>query len=245
MTTSMDTGRGFWRGVVGVGGFTVVPRWSVGGVSGVGGCEVGVSDGVVEGLRGLVREWGVGWEAVWLAAHARVLAVLSGEDEVVTGVVVEGGVLPCRVVVGEGSSWVDVVGAADRAWVGVCAHRGVPVVGVGGEEGPWFETVLDVGGGRVAGAGVGVVGGVGEGVVWRVEPVWRGGRVVVRAGFDTAVVDAGAAARWAGYYAAALGEMAAGGRVRGAGGLVSADEVDEQLSMGSGPVVELPDVRVH
>ncbi|MFE3330012.1 AMP-binding protein, partial [Streptomyces sp. NPDC059176] len=31
----------------------------------------------------------------------------------------------------------------------------------------------------------------------------------------------------------------------GAGGLVSADEVDEQLSMGSGPVVELPDVRVH
>ncbi|MHC5703926.1 hypothetical protein OTC26_021130, partial [Streptomyces tirandamycinicus] len=94
-TARTDAGREFWRAVLGPGGFTAVPRWVAAAPAPGAGefetYELAVPDELVGGLRGLAGVLGVPVSSLWLAAHARVLAVLSGEDEVVTGWVPVGG----------------------------------------------------------------------------------------------------------------------------------------------------------
>ncbi|MFF0065706.1 hypothetical protein ACFYRC_29970, partial [Streptomyces sp. NPDC005279] len=92
MGVQVESGREFWRGVLTAGGFTVVPRWALRPVVGVAEFEAVVPDGTVGVLRRLAGEWGVSFGSVLLAAHARVLAALSGEREVATGYVVGEGV---------------------------------------------------------------------------------------------------------------------------------------------------------
>ena len=90
--------RKFWRGVLTAGGFTAVPRWAREPAAGVAEHEVVVPGDVAAAVRGLAGEMGVPVGSVLLAAHARVLAALSGEQEVVTGYAAgpQGGPLPCR-----------------------------------------------------------------------------------------------------------------------------------------------------
>src|SRR3989442_2598668 len=96
--TTAERGREFWRGVLLVGGFTALPRWTLEPVAGVGEHEATIPDDLVAALRRLGDEMIVPLSSVLLTAHAKVLAALSGEREVVTGyAAVEGRLpLPCR-----------------------------------------------------------------------------------------------------------------------------------------------------
>ena len=98
MAVLTESDREFWRGVLVVGGFTAIPRWTLAPVPGIAEHDAAIPDDHVAALRRLADELGVPLSAVLLTAHAKVLAALSGEHEVATGyVAVEGGPpLPCR-----------------------------------------------------------------------------------------------------------------------------------------------------
>ena len=80
-----EADREFWRGVLLAGGFTAIPRWTLDPVPGVGTHEAMIPGDLVAALRQRAAELGVPLGSVLLAAHAKVLAALSGEPEVVTG----------------------------------------------------------------------------------------------------------------------------------------------------------------
>ena len=85
-------GREFWRNVLTAGGFTAIPRWTLDPAPGVGEHEATIPDDLVAALRRLADDLAVPLSSVLLAAHAKVLAALSGEREVATGyVAAEGG----------------------------------------------------------------------------------------------------------------------------------------------------------
>ena len=87
-----------------------------------------VPDDVADTARGLVRQLSVPVSALLLAAHAKVLAALSGEQEVVTGYAagVRGEPLPCRLTVAPGT-WRALVSTAQHAEAELLAHREFPV----------------------------------------------------------------------------------------------------------------------
>ena len=85
MSPTPDAAREYWRGVLDAGGLTAVPRWTRDPVPGVAEHQAPVPTVQVSALRELADELGVPLGTVLLAAHARVLAALSGEGEVVTG----------------------------------------------------------------------------------------------------------------------------------------------------------------
>ncbi|MBV7698128.1 amino acid adenylation domain-containing protein [Streptomyces sp. TRM70350] len=241
MGARLNTDREFWSRVLTAGGFTAVPRWVREPVTGVAEYEAAVPDHVSDAVRGLLRELDVPLSAVLLAAHAKVLAALSGEQEVVTGYVAggRGGPLPCRLTVGPGS-WRDLVSNARRVEAELLAHRHFPVDELRrelGVAGPSYEVVCDP-----AGTDGGLVGDAVLGVGW----CDRDGRPVVRLRYRTQVLDAECAARIGGYHVAALRLMAAGvdaDHTRQS--LLSAEEVDEQLEGLAGPRRPLPDRRAH
>src|ERR1051326_4702074 len=107
MRMPAEAGREFWRGVLVAGGFIAIPRWTLDPVPGVAEHETTIPDDLVAGLRRLADGLVVPLRSVLLAAHAKVLAALSGECEVVTGYVAVAGdaavagkgagrALPCR-----------------------------------------------------------------------------------------------------------------------------------------------------
>src|SRR5690242_20340241 len=98
MGVHVEADREFWRGQLVAGGFTALPRWTLHPVTGVADHEATVPEDVVGPLRGLAQDLGVPLDSVLLAAHAKVLAALSGEREIVSGYVPAGGgrPLPCR-----------------------------------------------------------------------------------------------------------------------------------------------------
>src|SRR4051812_46552131 len=105
MDARADTDREFWSRVLTAGGFTAVPRWVPESASGVAEYEAAVPDDVAAAVRELARRSAVPVSAVLLAAHAKVLAALSGEQEIVTGYVAgmrSGPPLPCRLTVPPG-----------------------------------------------------------------------------------------------------------------------------------------------
>src|SRR5215470_16761655 len=115
MNTVAEAGWQFWHEALVAGGFTGIPRWSLDSVPGVAGHEVMVPEDLVAGLRRVAQELALPWESVLLAAHAKVLAVLSGEREVTTGYLTPSGgrVLPCRLST-EAGSWREVVHSTHR-----------------------------------------------------------------------------------------------------------------------------------
>ncbi|WP_326743793.1 amino acid adenylation domain-containing protein [Streptomyces sp. NBC_00121] len=241
MGKQVQADREFWRTVLLAGGFTAVPRWTLDPVTGVGEHEVAIPDDVVAALGRLADDLAVPLDSVLLAAHAKVLAALSGEREVATGyVTVEGGrPLPCRLTTGPGS-WRTLLLNAHRAVSDLLLHKDFPVDELRRELGlaePPIETVFDLhgSGGEIAG----------DTVLW-VGISQRGGRLVLRLRYRTEALDTDCAVRIAGYHLTALALVAADPDAEHARqSLLSAEELRFQLEELAGPHRELPDLRFH
>ena len=145
--TTAEAQREFWREVLAAGGFTAIPRWTLDPVPGVIDREAAIPGDLVAALRALADELAVPLSSVLLAAHAKVLAALSGEREIVTGyVAVQGGQpLPCRLTTGP-DSWRTVLADTHRVESQLLTHKDFPVGELRRELGlaePSFETVFD------------------------------------------------------------------------------------------------------
>ncbi|MCX4405045.1 amino acid adenylation domain-containing protein [Streptomyces sp. NBC_01764] len=237
------SGREYWRGVLTAGGFTPAPRWTLQPVPGVAEYETPVPDDTVTGLRRLAAELTVPLDSFLLAAHAKVLAALSGEQEITTGYVALGGSpLPCRLTTAP-ASWRELLRNTHQVAAELLAHQDVPAEDVDvlrrelGLVGPLFETVLDP---------AAVDGDLAEDTVLWVGIRHHDGRLVLRLRYHTDALDADSAARIAGYHLTALALITADPDAQHAHqSLLSAEELRFQLDQLAGPVRELPDSRMH
>ncbi|WP_405888631.1 amino acid adenylation domain-containing protein [Streptomyces sp. NBC_01136] len=241
MGVHVEADREFWRGELVAGGFTAIPRWTLHPVSGVADHETTVREDVVGPLRRLAEDLAVPLDSVLLAAHAKVLAALSGEREVVSGyIAADGGrPLPCRLTT-EPGTWRTLLLNTRHVASELLSHQDFPVDDLRRELGltePPFETVFDPGG---------VGGDLAEDTVLWVGFSRQGGRLVLRLRYRTDVLDADCAARIAGYHVTALALIAADPdaehRLQS---LISAEELHFQLEGLAGPRRELPDRRLH
>ncbi|MGW0631824.1 non-ribosomal peptide synthetase [Streptomyces sp. NPDC002758] len=239
--TLMD--REYWRGVLTAGGFTPAPRWTLHPVTGMGQYESQVPDDTVTGLRRLADELAMPLGSLLLAAHAKVLAALSAEQEITTGYVTEGGrPLPCRLSTVP-ASWRELLHHTHQAAAELLAHQDVPaedIVTLRRELGltePSFETVFDP---------AAIDGDLAEDTALRVGVLHRDGRLVLRLRYRTDMLDADSAARIAGYHLTALALITADPDAEHAcQSLLSDAELRFQLEQLAGPVRELPNARVH
>jgi len=233
--------REFWHGVLTGGGFTPIPRWTPEPVPGVAVCEAAVPRDLLPALRQRAAEIGVPLSSVLLAAHATVMAALSGEPEVVTGYLagIRGVPLPCRLATAPGS-WRTALLEAHRTEWELLAHQDFPVGDLAGElglTGPAFETVFDALGGE---------GALAPGTVLWVSLWPQRGRLTLRLRYRTDALDADAAARIAGYHLTALTLIAADPEAaHERSGLLSPEEVRFQLDGLAGPHRYRPRRRVH
>jgi non-ribosomal peptide synthetase component F len=198
-----ESGRAFWQGMLAAGGSTTVPRWSHNPVPGVADHEMPISRETVVAARRLACDLGVPLRTVLLAAHASVLAALSGERHVVVGYVADQAVrpLPCRLST-EPASWLEMVQQTRRVESAVRAYAAFPVDDLRrelGVAGPAFETVFDP---------IGTADGIGDTVLHVGFPE-RDGRRVLLLRYRTDVLDAGCAARIAGSHLTALRQIIA------------------------------------
>jgi len=206
-------------------GFTVVPRWTLKRVPGVGEHEARLPDELMAASRGLAIDLAVPLSSVLLAAHAKVLGALSGEREVCTGYAVAGGPpWPCRLSM-EPDSWGALVLETHRA------EREL------GPTGPPFETVFDPGGDA-------------DGEFRGYTVLWVGLReqdgVALRLRYKTDVLDAESAARIAGYHLTALSLLVAAPNAEHKHqSLLSAEELRWQIHALAGPRRTLPDALAH
>ncbi|MDQ0937362.1 non-ribosomal peptide synthetase [Streptomyces turgidiscabies] len=174
---------------------------------------------------GLLRS--ASFDSALLAAHAKVLAALSGEREVTIGYVAVKGErpVPRRMLVGPGS-WRELLALTDYA----------DEVSDAAE--PPYETVLDPHGGAPADNGA-------DGAESAVLHLSVGERTL-RLRHRTDVLDTEAAGRIAGYHLTALSLMAADPDAdHERQSLLSGAELAFQLDGLAGPERELPDRRVH
>jgi amino acid adenylation domain-containing protein len=233
--------REFWRGVLLAGGVTAIPRWTLHPVPGAASYEAAIPADLSAALRRLARELGVPLSSVLLAAHAKVLAVLSGEQQVTAGYATGPGgpVLPCRLTAGPGS-WRALLLNASRSEAALLARRDFPVAALGRElglTGPRFETVLDPSGGDA-----GLTGDIALRVGIRRED----GGLVLRLRYRTDVLDAACATRIAHYHLTALTLTAADPDAdHERQTLLSEGERRFQLEGLAGPPRDLPDRRAH
>ena len=241
MTTLDQTSREYWRGVLGAGGFTAIPRWAVDPAVGVAEHEEMISGDLVVELRRLADELNVSLGSMLLTAHTKVLAALSGEKGVVTGyVAVEGGQpLPCRLST-ESDSWRSLLADTHRVEKELASHKEFPVDDLRREldqTEPAFETVFDPTGNGEALAT--------DTVLW-VGISQRGDQLALRLRYRTETFDADCAARIAGYHLAALTLIAADPDAEhGRQSLLSPEELHFQIEGLAGPRRELPDDRFH
>jgi amino acid adenylation domain-containing protein len=238
MTMATDTSREFWRQVLLAGGSTAIPRWTLTPRPGIARHATMLHGSLVATLRRRAAEMEVPLRSVLLAVHARVLAALSGEADVVTRYLA-GNLehpLPCRLST-DARSWRALVRHASAVEAGLWAHRDVALDDLQREldlTGPASEVVLDLTSDEdLPGDAVLQVGFPGDGT-----------RLVLRYRKD--VLDAGAAARIAGYHVAALRLLAADPDADPERqSLLSAEELRLQVEGMAGAHRELPDRRVH
>ncbi|MDH3680151.1 MAG: amino acid adenylation domain-containing protein [Acidimicrobiia bacterium] len=251
----------YWRGVLAAGGLTTVPRWTSAPVAGSAHYETVLPDDLAVGVHRLADQLGVTVGAVLLAAHAKVLAALSGDRDIVTGYVAEQRrhPLPCRLST-EPASWRAVVAEAHRAESELLLHSDYPVRDLERTlelDEPSFETMLDpceeapreLEAGTVLSVGFCLDAGLSSPARQDASLSQRspsGGLRLLRLTYRTDVVDASFAARIASYHLAALALMVADpGAEHGRRSLLSAEELRFQLEALAGPRTELPDSRFH
>jgi len=251
--------REFWRGVLGAGGFTAIPRWRLDPAKGSAGIvehEAKIPDDLIATLRQLAAKLDITVSSVLLAAHAKVLAALSGEREVATGYVAQQGSPPllCRLTT-EPDSWRMLLLTTHRAELKLLAHSEFPVDELRRDLGlteASFETVLDPTGLDPTGLDptgldpAGADGDLSEDTVLWVGTSGEDGQLTLRLRYRTDVLDADSAARIAGYHLTALELIAADlDAEHRRQSLLSAEEVHFQLEGLAGPRRDLPDRRVH
>ncbi|MET1035352.1 MAG: amino acid adenylation domain-containing protein [Arthrobacter sp.] len=244
MLTEAD--RDFWRGMLAGGGLTAIPRWTLDPRPGLDEHREDIPDDLVRTLRRLADNLETSLDAVLLTAHAKVLATLAGEREVVTGYVAVRGrdPLPCRLTT-EPVSWRALLASVGRLerdlrWHLENAEHEVPIDGIRRElglSGPVFETVLDP---------WDALGEPAEGTVLRLALSHDASGTRLRLRYRTDALDAPAAARIAGYHVTALKAIAADPDAEHARVcLLAPEELRLQLEELAGPRRELPDLRVH
>ncbi|MEU2558825.1 amino acid adenylation domain-containing protein [Streptomyces longispororuber] len=207
-----------------------IPRWTApaGGGPGTGTHTARLPAGVANALERTARDLGATLSALLIAAHARVLATLTNERDLLVGYASgapDGLQGPLRLAVPD-ATWADLVAGA----AGARTYRGALRP----------EVALDLSGlaGRTGPAETGLPGGV----VLRVAFAREGdGGLALRVTHDTAALDASCAERVAGYHRAALRLVAADPAARhDRQSLLSAREVETQLYDLAGPRTELP-----
>src|SRR5829696_9207857 len=261
MEVQLQADREFWRAALVAGGFTAIPRWTLDPLAGTAEHEANIPDGLVATLRRLADELAVPVSSVLLAAHAKVLAALSGEGEIATGYVGPKGGQPllCRLTT-EASSWRTLLLATHRAESELLAHSDFPVADLRRDLGltePSFETVLDPTGLDPTGLDptgldptgldpTGLDGDLPEATVLSVGTSRDDDQLVLTLRYRTDVLDADCAARIAGYYLTALELIAADPDAEHRRqSLLSAEELHFQLEGFAGPRRVLPDARAH
>lgn len=240
MRVTAKAGREYWRDVLGKGGFATIPRWSAEPRTGLDAHATTVDEGLATRLRELARDLDVPLTSVLLAAHATVLAALTGEREVVTGYLTKADhAVPCRLNT-EFRSWAELIRATHRNESELLTYQDFPVDGLRHEldlAGPPFETEFDL---------IGHHEPLAHHTVMRVELAPRGREITVTIRYRTEAFDEACASRMAGYHLTALGLMTADpdaepGRQR----LMSPEEHRFQIDGLAGPTRELPDRRFH
>lgn len=239
MESSAQRWHTYWREVLGAGGRTTVPRWTLDPVPGVAGCERTLPGSTATALHRLAAGLAMPAGSVLLAAHARVLAALSGEDDVVTGYLTAAGPVPLRLSTRPGS-WRELLVSTRRAEAELLAHADAPLDELRRElglPGPVFESVIDTGGQH---------GDLTGDAVLRVGIVRRNGSLVLRLRYRTDVLDAACAARIAGYHRTALERLVADPDAEpSTASLLSTGELRAQLHDLAGPHHPLPGLRLH
>ena len=147
MDKRIETGREFWRAVLLAGGATAIPRWTLDPAPGVAEHVATLDDDLAAAVRRLADELELPLHSVALAAHAKVLAALSGEQDVVTGYAAgpEGRPLPCPLTT-EARSWRSLLQDTARVEADLLQHRDFAVDELErelGVAGPAFETEFD------------------------------------------------------------------------------------------------------
>ncbi|CAA9269506.1 MAG: hypothetical protein AVDCRST_MAG54-2913, partial [uncultured Actinomycetospora sp.] len=197
-------------------------------------------------VAALAGRLGVVPEALLLAAHARVLAALTAEPEVLAGVGVAGRTLPARLDT-EVASWrtlATAAGAALSALTGADQAGDDVALAQARRDltGLWPETVLVP---EVAAAGTLAeqAAPLADDTVFRIDrPAEDLLRVVHRPGD----LDVAAAERIAGYHLTALDQLCADpDAAPGAHGLVGPEELAQQVDGLAGPVRARPDRPAH
>ncbi|MEJ3658464.1 amino acid adenylation domain-containing protein [Actinomycetes bacterium KLBMP 9759] len=223
----------YWNDLLDRAGRTTIPRWPGPGTS-----------TVAEHVEPIPADLPALRPGQLPAAHAAVLAALSGEREVTVGGVTAPGAPTVPLRLGTACTWRELVTAAARAEQWVLACHEVPFATVAAERGltgTLFETELvlhdtvDAGTARLA-----------PQTVLRVAVDRSGsdGRAVLRLWYRTDAIDSDAAARIAGYHLTALSQLAADPGARPAS-LLSDAERAFQIDGLAGPERELPDQRFH
>ncbi|MFJ1602506.1 amino acid adenylation domain-containing protein [Streptomyces sp. NPDC088253] len=239
----------FWRSVLSRGGVTVLPRWSRTRLPGVAEHEVTIPEDLMAAARRLSDDMAVPISSVLLAAHAKVLAALSGEREVTTVYTARPGAwpLPCRMTT-DAPSWQALVQEARRAEKDLLTHQQARVEDLERElglPGPLSEaSFVPFPAVRASGAGPGR--DLPAGTVLQVVFAECDSGPVLRLRYRRDALDARCAARIAGYHLTALTLMAAGpSSPHGPQSLLSAEEIRFQLDGLAGPRRELPHRCVH
>nr|WP_042178667.1 amino acid adenylation domain-containing protein [Kibdelosporangium sp. MJ126-NF4]CEL13322.1 Peptide synthetase [Kibdelosporangium sp. MJ126-NF4]CTQ99013.1 Peptide synthetase [Kibdelosporangium sp. MJ126-NF4] len=230
-----DGAREHWQALLQRGGSTAIARWRTTTESTGTNHEFDLPAGLTNTIDKLAAGLRLPADAVLLAAHAKVVGSLSGEDEVCLGHGSHGRVLPCLLDLRE-ASWRQLIERAADALARLADYGEYPIDALAAElDVPpvSFETVADFG----ADAGTAP-----HGVVLRV----RIGRGRLTLWCRTDVVDAVYAARIAGYHIAALTTACTTPDAdHRESFLLSADEIRFQDAELAGTARALPDLRVH
>ncbi|WP_432156969.1 non-ribosomal peptide synthetase [Streptomyces sp. bgisy153] len=220
-------GREYWSAVVRAGGFTPLPGWAAApGRPGTAEARVALT-----GVDGTAVDGTAVDAALLLAAHAKVVAALTGDRDTVSGFQpASGPALPARISVEDGS-WAELTATAEGTLRTLLAFAAdAPVT-----EPPMFDTL-------VAPRAADLPDELPRGVVLGVAV--DGEHLLVRHRAD--VFDTAAAHRVGGYYVTALGRARtapdAGHHERH---LLGDDELRFQRDELSGPRQALPDRRFH
>ncbi|MEU9701629.1 amino acid adenylation domain-containing protein [Streptomyces sp. NPDC047981] len=220
-------------------GWTEVPPWTTAPVPGWADHAVVLPAALATGLRERAGELGVRLSSIHLAAHAKVLAALSGDPAVTTArLMAPGRCVPCRTTVVPGT-WRELVRDAARAEEPL-------------RDGGWVVRLPDASASDRPGAHAAVFDPDGHGpdlpgdAVLCVTVREEADGEVLRLRVRTDALDRDAAARIAGYHLTALrGVLADPDSRHDRHCLLSAREIRFQAEGLAGPRRPLPDRRFH